>query len=109
MIEQAQVSYDDGEGYALSTYVGWDPSKSREELIRDIARTCNLPQRRLAVTTIDKIKETGMSPVPDDDKLPCHANIELGSNPDPKLVEGFIDLFEPAEENPVYPELRRER
>jgi hypothetical protein len=94
---------------ALSTYVGWDRHKTREELVADIARQGRLPQRLLAVTTVGKIMESGMTVVPDSDKLPCHANIELGSNPGPTLVQQFIDLFGPAEDNPVYPEFRREQ
>jgi hypothetical protein len=106
MIERARVSYDDGGGYALSTGMGWDPSKTREELIIDIVRACRLPQRQLAVTTVGKVIESGMKPRPDG-QLPCHANIDLGSEPGPELVEKFVDLFGPAEDNLVSHEFRR--
>jgi hypothetical protein len=33
MMNQAQVSSDEGEGYALSVGIGYDPSMSRAELI----------------------------------------------------------------------------
>lgn len=86
MLGQAQVSHDEGEGYALSTYVGWDPAKSREELIAEIARESRIPNRKLAVTTVRKVIEAGMKLVTDGDNLPCHVNIDLGSTPDTDLV-----------------------
>ncbi len=109
MIRQAQDSHGWGEGYALSTYVGWDPAKSREELIRDIARLSPIPNRKLAVTTIRQVIAAGFKLVPDPGgNLPCHVNVDLGSNPDPDLVTRFIELFAPAEDNPVHGEFRRE-
>ena len=109
MIGQAQASHGWGEGYALSTYVGWDPSKSREQLITDIARQAPIPNGKLAVTTVRQVIEAGFKLVPDPGgNLPCHVNVDLGSNPDPDLVTRFIDLFEPAVENPVRNEFRRE-
>jgi hypothetical protein len=109
MIRQAQDSHGWGEGYALSTYVGWDPSKSREELLTDIARVSPIPNRQLAVTTVRQVLAAGFKLVPDpDSNLPCHVNVDLGSNPDPVLVIRFIELFEPAEDNPVHGEFRRE-
>lgn len=109
MISQAQVSHDWSGGYALSTYVGWDPSKSREELITDIAGLTPIPNRKLAVTTVRQVIAAGFKLVPDPGgNLPCHVDVDLGSNPDPDLVTRFIDLFEPAEDNPVYSETRRE-
>ena len=109
MIRQAQDSQGWGEGYALSTYVGWDPSKSREELITDIARQAPIPNRKLAVTTVRQVIAAGFKLAPDPGgNLPCHVNVDLGSNPDPDLVTRFIDLFEPAEDNPVRSEFRRE-
>lgn len=110
MINQAKVSYGWGEGYALSTYVGWDPAKSREELIGQIATVSKIPNRKLAVTTVRQILDAGLKLVPDvGEGLPCHVNVDLGSDPDPSLVVRFIELFEPAEENPVYGEFRREQ
>ena len=90
MIGQARVSYDRGEGYALSVFVGWDPTKSREELIADIARRCKLPQRLLAVTTIGRVIQGGMRPVPDrpDGSFPCHVNIDLGNDMSEEDVPG---------------------
>jgi len=108
MVEQARVSYDDGEGYALSTGAGFDPSKTREELLAEVARTCRLPQRRLAVTTAGKITESGFTLVPDGE-LPGHVNIDLGTELTEEVVKRFIDLFESAEENPTYPEFRKGR
>lgn len=108
MIRQAETSHDEDEGYALSTYVGWDPSKTREELINEIASAAPIPNRQLAVTTVRQIIEAGLKPVPDDATLPCHVNIDLGSKPDANLVKRFIDLFEPAQDNPARSQFRRE-
>jgi hypothetical protein len=108
MLDQARVSYEEGEGYALSTFAGHDPAKSREELMADVARTCCMPQRRLAVTTARRITEAGFRLVPDGE-LPGHVNIDLGSELTDEVVKRFIDLFEPAEENPTYPEFRKGR
>jgi hypothetical protein len=109
MIRQAQDSHGWGEGYALSTFVGWNPSKSREELITDIARVSRIPNRQLAVTTVRQVLAAGFKLEPDPgNNLPCHVNVDLGSNPDPDLVTRFIEMFEPAEDNPVHGEFRRE-
>ena len=108
MLDQARVSYEEGEGYALSTFAGHDPAKSREELMADVASTCRMPQRRLAVTTARRIVEAGFRLVPDGE-LPGHVNIDLGSELTDEVVKRFIDLFEPAEENPTYPEFRKGR
>jgi hypothetical protein len=96
MIASACVSHDEGEGYALSTYVGWDPAKS-------------LPHRLLAVTTVGKVIESGMKLVPEDGPFPCHVNIDLGSYPEREVVERFVGLFDEPVDNPVRSELRRER
>lgn len=108
MLEQARVSHDEGEGYALSTFAGHDPSRPREELVADVARACRMPQRRLAVTTARRITEAGFRLVPDGE-LPGHVNIDLGTELTDEVVKRFIDLFEPAEENPTYPEFRKGR
>jgi hypothetical protein len=97
-----------GEGYALSTFAGHDPAKSREKLVADVARTCCMPQRRLAVTTARRITEAGFRLVPDGE-LPGHVNIDLGSELTDEVVKRFIDLFEPAVENPTYPAFRKRR
>lgn len=95
MLEQARVSFEEGEGYALSTFAGHDPSKSRDELVADVASTCRMPQRRLAVTTARRITEAGFRLVPDGE-LPGHVNIDLGTDLTDEVVKRFIDLFEPA-------------
>jgi len=94
MIRQAQDSHGWGEGYALSTYAGWDPSKSREELIRDIARLSPIPNRQLAVTTVRQVIDAGFKLVPDTGgNLPCHVNVDLESNPDPDLVTSAVTVY----------------
>jgi hypothetical protein len=108
MLEQARVSYEEGEGFALSTFAGHDASKSRDELVADVASTCRMPQRRLAVTTARRIVEAGFRLVPDGE-LPGHVNIDLGTELTDEVVKRFIDLFDPAEENPTYPEFRKGR
>ena len=109
MMDQAQVSYDDGEGYALSTGVGHDPSKSRADLIAEIAMVCRLPQSRLAVTTVGRIEDAGLFSIHPDGLLPSHANIDLGNELSEDGVKQLIDLFEPAESNPVYMHFRKRR
>lgn len=107
MMDQAQTSYDDGEGYALSVGIGYDPSKSRAELIAEIATACKLPQSRLAVTTLGQIEDTEPLSAHPDGALPSHANIDLGSELSEDGVKNFIELFGPAEDNPVYRQFRR--
>ncbi|HXP19022.1 MAG TPA: hypothetical protein VN840_05160 [Streptosporangiaceae bacterium] len=109
MLEQAQVSHDRGCGYALSTGVGYDPSRSREELIADIATACKLPQTRLAVTTVGDILDNMPFAITPDGPLPSHANIDLGSDLNVDIVKQFIELFRPAEVNPVYQQFRKGR
>lgn len=109
MVDQAQVSFDDGEGYALSVGVGHDPSKSRAELIVEIARACKLPQTRLAVTTYGQLMDTDLFTLHPDGPLPSHANIDLGSQLTEDDVSKLIGLFSPAEDNPVYREFRKRR
>jgi hypothetical protein len=109
MVDQAQVSFDEGEGYALSVGVGYDPSKSRSELIAEIARTCQLPQGRLSVTTYGQLLDTELFGLQPDGPLPSHANIDLGSELSEDVVKRFIGLFGAAEENPVSSEFRKRR
>lgn len=109
MVNQAQVSSDEGEGYALSVGVGYDPSKSRSELIAEIARTCKLPQARLSVTTYGQLLDTGLFGLQPDGPLPSHANIDLGSELSEPVVKRFIGLFGAAEDNPVSSEFRKRR
>jgi hypothetical protein len=107
MMEQAQVSSEEGEGFALSVGVGYDPSKSRAELIAEIATACKLPQSRLAVTTVGQVVDTQVLSVHPDGPLPSHANIDLGSELSEDVVKQLIELFGPVEENPVYQQFRR--
>jgi hypothetical protein len=109
MMEQAQVSYDEAEGFSLSVGIGYDPSTSRAELIAKIATTCKLPQSRLAVTTVGQIVDTGVLSIRADGPLPSHGNIDLGSELSEDIVKQCIELFGPAEENPVYQQFRRRR
>lgn len=108
MIKSARTSYDEGEGYALSTYGGYDPSKSREELIAEVARVCHLPHAQVAVTTARKVTEAGFRLVPDGE-LPGHVNIDLGSELTDEVVKRFVGMFDPAEDNPGRPETRKGR
>jgi hypothetical protein len=91
----------------LSTGVGHDPSKSRGELIAEIATACKLPQSRLAVTTVGQLTDTEVFSVRPDGPLPSHANIDLGSELGEDVVKQLIELFGPAEDNPVYLQFRR--
>jgi hypothetical protein len=109
MIDQAQTSFDDGEGYALSVGVGHDPSKSRSELIVEIARACKLPQGRLSVTTYGQLVDAELFNLHPDGPLPSHANIDLGSELSEDVVKDLIGLFGEAEVNPVHSEFRRRR
>jgi hypothetical protein len=109
MMGQAQVSFEEGEGYALSTGVGYDPSKSRAELIAEIATACKLPQARLAVTTVGQIMDAEVFSVHPDGPLPSHANIDLGSELSEEIVKQLIALFGQAEDNPVYLLFRKRR
>jgi hypothetical protein len=109
MVNQAQISFDEGEGYALSVGVGYDPSKPRSELIAEIARACKLPQGRLSVTTYGQLLDTELFSLQPDGPLPSHANIDLGSDLSEPVVERFIGLFGAAEDNPVSSEFRKRR
>jgi hypothetical protein len=109
MMEQAQVSHDEGEGFSLSVGIGYEPSVSRAELIAKIATTCKLPQSRLAVTTVGQIVDAGVLSIQSDGPLPSHGNIDLGSELSEDIVKQCIELFGPAEENPVYQQFRRRR
>src|SRR6266542_2711206 len=96
MMEQAQVSFDEGEGYVLSSGIGCDPSKSRAELIAEIATVCKLPQSRLAVTTVGQVVDAEVFSVHPDGPLPSHANIDLGSELSEDVVKELTGLFGPA-------------
>ena len=109
MVDQAEDSFDEGEGYALSVFVGYDLSKSRAELIAEIATVGKLPQSRLAVTTLGQIMGTQVFSVHPDGPLPGHANIDLGSELSEDVVKQFIGLFGPAEENPVCQQFKKRR
>ena len=109
MIEQAQVSFDEGEGYALSVGIGYDPSLSREELIAQIATACKLPQARLAVTTVGEIMDAEVLGISADGPLPSHGNIDVGSELSEDVVKEVTELFGPAEANPVYQQFRKRR
>jgi hypothetical protein len=109
MMDKAQEAFDDGEGYTLSVGVGYDPSKSRAELIAEIARACKLPHTQLAVTTYGQLLDTGLLALQPDGPLPCHANIDLGSELSQDVVQQLSGLFGPAEDNPVSSEFRKKR
>jgi hypothetical protein len=106
MADQAQLSYDEGEGYALSVFVGYDASMTREQLLTSVARSGPIPNRLLAVTTAGELRAQGFTLVPDG-PLPGHANVILGKEPALEAVKQFEDTFGPAETNPVYQERRR--
>ena len=86
-----------------------DPSKSRSELIAEIARTCRLPQGRLAVTTYGQLSDAEAFSLQPDGPLPSHANIDLGSELSEDVVKQLIELFGAAEDNPVSSEFRKRR
>lgn len=109
MMEQAQISFEEGEGYALSVGVGYDPAKSRAELIAEIATACKLPQSRLAVTTVGQVADTEVFRIHPDGPLPSHANIDLGSELSEGVVIQLIGLFGQAEDNPVHLQFKRRR
>lgn len=109
MLRQAQDSFDEGEGYALSVYIGYDPTKSRAELIAEIATVGKLPQSRLVVTTLGQVADTQLFSIYPDGPLPGHANIDLGSELSEDVVKQLIELFGPAEENPAHQQFKRRR
>ena len=92
----------------MSTYAGYDPSKSRVGLIAEVATVCHVPHGQVAVTTARKVAEAGFRLVPDGE-LPGHVNIDLGSELTDEVVKRFIDLFDPAEDNPGRPQARKGR
>jgi hypothetical protein len=106
MIGQAQLAYDRGLGYSLSTFAGADQDLCKDDLIKQIAAVHPIPNRQLAVTTAGLLRAIGCVLV-SDRRLPSHVRVTLGSEPDPDRVQAFIDVFGPAEGNPMYEETRR--
>lgn len=99
---QAQVSYDIGEGYALSVFVGYDPAASREALMEAIASVQPVPNSLVCVTTAGTLRAKGFTlEVDEGDLLPAHANVVLGEELSPARVRQFIEAFGPAEPNPA--------
>jgi hypothetical protein len=106
MVEQAETAYRRGLGYALSVYAGHDPALGREDLIRGIAAVHPIPNSKIAVTTAAQLIGINCELIADR-ALPCHVRVVLGTEPDPKRVQDFIDVFGPAENNPVCGQTRR--
>lgn len=106
MVEQAETAYRLGRGYALSVFAGHDPALSREDLIRRIADVRPIPNSKIAVTTAAQLIGINCELIADG-PLPCHVRVVLGTEPDPRRVQNFIDVFGPAENNPVSRETRR--
>jgi hypothetical protein len=106
MVERAETAYGLGLGYALSVYVGHNPALSREDLIKGIAAVRPIPNSKIAVTTAVQLRRIGCKLIPGK-SLPGHVSVVLGSEPDPGRVQDFIDVFGPAESNPVYKATRR--
>jgi hypothetical protein len=105
MYENARLSYERGEGFALSTFVGHDPHKERQDLVEEIARVGKIPNSLLACTYARELRRQGFTLVADGD-LPGHANVILGDKPDRSRVKTFIDTLGAAEPNPVARERR---
>jgi len=61
------------------------------------------------VTTVGQIVDAGVLGIDADGPLPSHGNIDLGSELSEDVVKQCIELFGPAEENPVYQQFRRRR
>jgi len=106
MVEQAERAFKLGLGYALSVFVGYDPALSREDLIRGIAAVRPIPNRKIAVTAAGRLTGVNCELITEG-SLPCHVRVVLGSERDPRRVQDFIDVFSPAENNPVWRETRR--
>jgi hypothetical protein len=100
MAESAERAYKLGLGYSLSVYVGYDPILGRDEVIREIAAVRPIPNRKIAVTSAERLTAIGCRLFPDG-QLPCHVRVLLGSEPDPERVQAFIGVFDPAEDNPA--------
>jgi hypothetical protein len=106
MVEQAERAFRLGLGYSLSVFAGYDPALSREGLIRGIAAVRPIPNRKIAVTTAGRLTSVNCELIAGG-SLPCHVRVVLGSERDPRRVQDFIDVFSPAENNPVWRETRR--
>jgi len=78
-------------GYSLSVYAGYDPSKSENDLIRDIAAVSPIPNPMIAVTTAAQLLAINCKLIPDR-RLPCHVRVVLGTEADPERVDTFLVL-----------------
>jgi hypothetical protein len=106
MVEQAETAYRRGLGYALSVFAGHDPALSKGDLIRGIAAVRPIPNSKIAATTAAQLISINCELIADG-PLPCHVRVVLGTEPDPRLVQRFIEVFGPAENNPVSRQTRR--
>lgn len=106
MVEQAERAHARKLNYSLSVYVGYDPTLSRDDLIRKIAAVRPIPNTKIAVTTAAQLTAINCDLIPDG-QLPCHVRVVLGSEPDPQRVQEFIGVFGPAEDNPASRQTRR--
>jgi hypothetical protein len=106
MIDRAQLAYDRGFGYALSTYAGFDSTLTRDELLRQVASCQPIPNRKLAATTAAQLRGINCELIANG-LLPCHVRVILGTEPDPQYVRNFVEVFGQAEKNPAYQETRR--
>lgn len=66
MIDQAQLAYDRGLGYSLSTFAGRGERLSRDELILQIAAVRPIPNPKLATTTAAQLRGIDCELVADD-------------------------------------------
>jgi hypothetical protein len=100
LMDSARLAEGKGKGFALSVFVGYDPTLTRDELLASIVIKGQIPNGSVAVTTAGELRRRGF-PVVANGPLPSHVSVKLGNELTRSSVESFRDAFGPAENNPA--------